>query len=293
MKIFRRSILFSFTVVFFDAYRLDAQSIFKQEWDSKIDQIASEVSAKNYKGAAGLLNPIVLELMKARNGRPMPGPKEVGELLRTDAAIVESMRGLKIELRRSDLAPALLSAYRLGMSLSYMDSMLAPELRLRQERLAMPQGQKGRALVVVSNPTMLAAFRGNEFGEAERLAQTILSTEVKEEAGVPGVARFRHNAYTVLGLVALNRKDVEAAKRHLVASVSGLKADETVAGGQPNLALAEGLLKAGEKSAVQEYVRMCTEFAGWEQSKAKLRRYLSEVEAGTRTTFAPEHLLMF
>lgn len=179
------------------------------------------------------------------------------------------------------------------MALNYADMQFSGQMRQRQEAIATPEVATGRASIVSASTLMLAAYRANQFGESERLARKILEAPKVEQADTPGTAHFTHGAYTILGLVVLNRNDIVGAKKFLDLSIAGLQPDRTISGGQPGFALAEGLLKSGEKDAVAAFISACLKVNGCNQSKDKLRMYSDEILSGKRSTFAPDDFLMF
>lgn len=276
-----------------NSFLLTAQSTAESQWIPQLDRVGTDFAAQNYKSASRLLIPIVSDLMRKNQGRPLPSRSEMGDIAKDELGVSNALRKLRMELNQGDFASALKTAFGLGMSLNYLDSSQSPQTRLRQERLATTETTTGRASIVTASQQMLTAYRAGEFTEAARLARHILNTQATLEPYAPGVARFIHNANTILGLLALNNNDPAQARQFLTDSISTLKPDATISSGQPSLALAEALLKRNEKPAVLAYLAACARLNAWTQSKAKLANYNQEILAGTRTTFAPDDFLLF
>lgn len=231
-------------------------------------------------------------LMMQNKGKPLPSPIDGSVLKKDDTALNEAIQRLRGELIQKDSASALKSAYILGISLTQLDSQLDPQTRLRQERIASPEGRTGRASVTSASNLMLAAYRAGELTEAERLARQILLSR-QASTTPPETSTYAHNAFTILGLAAASRNNIAAAKENLILSIQGIDAELSTKIGQPNFALAEALLKAGEKAVVLEYLTKCQKFDGWDGAKPKIGRYLEEIQSGQRNSFAPDHFLLF
>jgi hypothetical protein len=285
----------TFLLVLFLSYSLclSAQPGSAINWTSQLDRVSSEMATRNYKSASRLLIPLMSELMRKNGGLPLPKLNEKDDIPKGDANLASAVNQLRTELSQGNAANALRITFGLGIALNQADAQLSGPARLSQERAATPELTTGRASIVSASKLMLAAYRANEFAESERFAQKILDTQASEDAATPGVAHFRHGAFTILGLIALNRKDTAGAKNFLNLSVSSLQPDRTVSGGQPSFALAQALLKLGDKDAVMAFLSACLRFDGWSQSKDKMKKYSDEILSGQRTSFAPDDFLIF
>lgn len=117
--------------------------------------------------------------------------------------------------------------------------------------------------------------------EAEEYARELLTTA---EASRPcwNFGNAIHDGHVVLGLVALRRGDVDAAKREL------LRAGDTPGSPQlntfgPNMLLAKELLQRGEVSTVVEYFSRCRKF--WERERGRLDRWTKDAREGRTPDF--------
>ena len=91
-----------------------------------------------------------------------------------------------------------------------------------------------------------------------------------------------HRANTILGLVAADRGDLDAAAQFLIAS--GKVATSPVLGSfGPNMSLAQALLKKGQPQPVLEYFQLCSAF--WKMGKDRLDQWTSDVKAGDMPNF--------
>jgi hypothetical protein len=86
-----------------------------------------------------------------------------------------------------------------------------------------------------------------------------------------------HDGNMVLGLVALGRQDVAAAKAALLAAGKTPGSPQLNSFG-PNMSLAKALLEAGERVVVLEYFALCRLF--WKGHRADLDDWSAEVKEG-------------
>jgi tetratricopeptide (TPR) repeat protein len=103
---------------------------------------------------------------------------------------------------------------------------------------------------------------------AEKLLQ-----EADSYRGDPHYGTTVHNAYQVLGRVALLDGEVDKAKEHLI-SAATLSPHALRGLSFPSMSLALELLKLGEKEAVLEYLRLCGKF--WNQKR--LQEWESQIQ---------------
>jgi tetratricopeptide (TPR) repeat protein len=92
-----------------------------------------------------------------------------------------------------------------------------------------------------------------------------------------------HKGNIVLGRIALQRHDIEGAKKYL------LLAGETPGSPQldsfgPNMTLAKGLLERGEQEVVISYLQSCEKF--WKMGGVKLQSWIATVKAGGTPDFS-------
>lgn len=135
-----------------------------------LDQVSATIAAKNYKSASKLLHPVISYLMMQNKGKPIPSPVDGIVREKDDAALNEAIQKLRGELIQKVSASALKSAYVLGISLTQLDTELDRQTRLRQERIASPEGLTGRAAMTSDSKLILAAYRAGELTESVRHA---------------------------------------------------------------------------------------------------------------------------
>ena len=151
-----------------------------------------------------------------------------------------------------------------GSQREYEDAMAALETSKGTDH---KPGAIGKAAV--------ESARIGKIDEAEQFA-------LKLEALSPTDGDQLEDLHTALGLVALKRGDVEAAKARLLASG---RAPETPVRSSfgPTMVLAKGLLRAGEKETVLEYFDLCRSF--WGSHKDKLDGWTRDVNRGIPPDF--------
>ena len=117
-----------------------------------------------------------------------------------------------------------------------------------------------------------AALKAGRIGDAERYA-----TEVLGDTGPHVDGDAVHDGHSVLGLLALERADVDEAKRQLIQAGSTMGSPVLSSFG-PDLALARRLLEAGERDAVLEYLSLCEKF--WTSGRPRIQRWIETISAG-------------
>jgi hypothetical protein len=116
------------------------------------------------------------------------------------------------------------------------------------------------------------ALKAGQFEEAEQYAREALGSngQVLDGAAV-------HDGHSVLGLLALERGDMDEAKRELIAA--GHTTGGAVLGSfGPDLSLARRLLAAGERETVLEYLSLCEKF--WTSGRTQIRSWSETIRAG-------------
>ena len=149
-------------------------------------------------------------------------------------------------------------------------------------------GSQYQVLLGLRSATERAIDRGL-LDEAERLAQQYLDlahafpTDWYHGNGV-------HHAHRLLGQIALERGDTEAAARELLASGTGPSSPQLASFG-PNMSLAKALLERGERDVVLDYLKACRTM--WTMSGAgpsrehPLDRWERAITAGLEPDFGP------
>jgi len=91
-----------------------------------------------------------------------------------------------------------------------------------------------------------------------------------------------HVGNMVLGLVALKEGKIEEAKKSLLAAGKTPGSPQLNSFG-PNMLLAKGLLEAGEKDTVVEYLDLCAKF--WRPKSSRVDEWKSDITAGQMPDF--------
>ena len=122
------------------------------------------------------------------------------------------------------------------------------------------------------------AFVSGAIEAARKHANELLAT------AVPGRwdhGNAVHHGNTVLGRIALRDGDLEAARRHLLASAA--EGSPQLDSFGPDMDLAKELLEKGERQAVLAYFDSCEKF--WELGKERLADWRALVNAGRMPDF--------
>jgi TonB family protein len=125
-----------------------------------------------------------------------------------------------------------------------------------------------------------AAMAAGAMDTAERYAHEMLDSTAGH-GPIDGSAI--HDGHVVLGLAALSRGDLEAAKQHLL-DAGHTSGSPVLNSFGPNLSLAQKLLDAGARDTVLEYLRLCEKF--WTMGQSRLQDWIAAIEAGRTPTLA-------
>jgi hypothetical protein len=121
----------------------------------------------------------------------------------------------------------------------------------------------------------LAALDAGQFEDAEKYAKLLIGTAANYQNDW-NFGNALHNGNNILGRIALEKGNAKDAANFLRAAGKTTGSPQLDSFG-PSFTLAEELLKAGERSAVIEYLRDCSRF--WMNKKLVLR-WAEEVERG-------------
>jgi hypothetical protein len=126
------------------------------------------------------------------------------------------------------------------------------------------------------------AFWTGDTNKAEQYAKEAMSLE---SPGDPvGDGEATHDGNMVLGLIALQRGDVDQAKRYLIES-SRTSGSGYMSMTGPNLSLANELLKRNERQSVIGYLRECRRF--WVEGRKTLDAWIEKIREGKDPLFDP------
>jgi hypothetical protein len=130
-----------------------------------------------------------------------------------------------------------------------------------------------------------AALEAGQLDKAQVRAIDLLS-----QVGKPGYFNDKngpvaiHYGNLVLGRLALRSGDREKAKRHLLESAK-LSGSSYLCITGPNMTLAKELLELGERGAVVEFLRLCTNF--WHTDDHRAEQWIYAIEHGQNPDFGP------
>lgn len=125
------------------------------------------------------------------------------------------------------------------------------------------------------------SFKAGLLDKASDYANQLLK-QAPEFVGNWNYGNAIHSANTTLGLVALQQKKVQEAKKHLIDSAVHKGSPQLNSFG-PSMELAKALLAAGEKDAVVAYLKLCKRF--WKMGQKSLDAWISEIQTTGTTTF--------
>ena len=131
--------------------------------------------------------------------------------------------------------------------------------------------KKRKALLKV----MRWSFHAGHTEETERYAQELLLLEHRNPMRDDGSNRV-HVAHTLLGLIALGRNNLPAAKESLLSSAREAPETATLCISGPNMRLSQEFLMKGEKQIVMQFLKLCERF--WKEDTLKI--WQKEIERG-------------
>lgn len=124
--------------------------------------------------------------------------------------------------------------------------------------------QRPRFLVALAE----AEFQAGDDKSAERDANALL--ELKDPAAI-------FNGHTILGRIAADRGDLEAAKKHLLDSAR-MEGSPVLASFGPKMTLAQDLLDRGERDVVVEFLELCRAF--WKYDRGFIDHFQPIIKNG-------------
>ena len=210
-----------------------------------------------------------LELIKLRN--------QVRELRESLAASHGSDRrgSFQEALRLLMPAPRAGAPERLRPEWKGMEALATNNYAQAMKALAGATNEYLRFLALDQAAKMSLAVGRSE--EARRFATDMMALDEKYSRGSPEQAKgdVVHDGNLVLGRIAVDEGQLDAAKRHLLAA--GKSTGSPVLGGfGPNMGLAKDLLEKGEQETVLQYLELCGKF--W--SSGKLDEWIKDIHAG-------------
>ena len=129
----------------------------------------------------------------------------------------------------------------------------------------------------------LALWAGDA-SKAEQYAKEAVSLELPGD--LVGDGEGTHDGNMVLGLIAIQRGDIEQAKRHLIES-SRTSGSGYMSMTGPNLSLANELLKRNERQVVIDYFHECRRF--WISGRKTVDAWIETIREGADPQFDPLH----
>ncbi|MGD0511250.1 MAG: hypothetical protein ABSA33_05415 [Candidatus Micrarchaeaceae archaeon] len=201
-----------------------------------------------------------------------------------DAAYLEVVRiavtKFKERLATGNVAGAIEALTPTGI----LAEKVGPLSELRDLEMKLSRVGGARRLEFLPQVAKLAFWAG-DINKAEEYAAEAVRLEPPGDPFSDGEAT--HDGNMVLGLVALQRGDIERAKVHLLES-----ARANVTGAMrmtgPNLSLASELLQRNERDVVIRYLQECSRF--WVVGRKALDAWIVKIRNGESIVFDPLHL---
>lgn len=132
-----------------------------------------------------------------------------------------------------------------------------------------------------------AALAAGDTEKAEKFALQLqvkakeLKEKFKHDISTPDHAT--HISNIVLGLVALEKRNLTGAKEHLLAAGRLAFGSPTLRSFGPNMLLAKKMIEKGEREAVMQYFDLCSNF--WKMENGTLEKWKSIVNQGGMPDF--------
>lgn len=140
------------------------------------------------------------------------------------------------------------------------------------------------------NDSIVRAYRMKDYSTAEQLCDEYLklAPQYKDNWNYGNAI---HVANIILGLIAVERNELENAKEFLISAAMTPGSPQLKTFG-PNMSLANELLKRGEKEIVLSYLKMCKSFWRWLFRLNKVRKWQKQIKIGKIPNFKG-HLLYY
>lgn len=268
-----------------------AQAIDDAKITSDLDKVSIEIGKCNYKAAAQALFPVIRLMPGLNNGAPLKSFADKPTLAKDEQGVKQLVTQLRESIVRREFGKAYSLSFSLGMSLAALDSHKTPDERFSQANVAASEAHTGRATLLSPRQLMFPAYEAKQNEIALRNAKFIVESangpKPPTEAGT-----YRHDAHTVIGLIAFDQGNLELAKTELLAATVNMK-DMSVRAGEPRFTLAERILQSGDPVSVVAYLDACLKVDAWPSAKAKLRRFLTAAREGNLKTFGPSAALLY
>jgi hypothetical protein len=157
-----------------------------------------------------------------------------------------------------------------------MDDSVAPEVSAGKELEQLEKAFERSDMIrqgYLRADMAKSAFQAGEYAKAKQYAEKMLSGPGTDWNSGNNV----HHGNMVLGLVALQEGDSEAAKTYLIAS-GKTKGSPQLNSFGPNMTLAKAMLEKGETETVLEYFELCAVF--WEMHRDRLDQWAAIAKDG-------------
>jgi len=157
--------------------------------------------------------------------------------------------------------------------MSGKDSSESGANALAELERAMQLDQDSQDKIILMPEAAEAALAAGNLEKATKYANEVLAM-VKAEPEWDRANEI-HSAHGVLGRIAVEKGDIEAAKEHLIQSAQVTGSPQLNTFG-PDMTLAQQLLEKGERATVIEYLKLCGAF--WEEDVTE--KWVREIEGG-------------
>jgi hypothetical protein len=149
-------------------------------------------------------------------------------------------------------------------------------LKARAKLEALGPSGDAKSRIAASAEVMRASYWAGHHDETIAHARMLIAF------GRAAVPDDLHAARILLGMIALERGDIETAKAELLASAD-VDASATLASFGPNMWLMNELLKAGETQVALDYLEACKAF--WKSGADELIGWQAQIRAGRAPDF--------
>jgi hypothetical protein len=184
----------------------------------------------------------------------------------TDSDTQETLVGQLADMRATLRGQLTVAVRREWMKMGSLGSQMA------QAKLRLANAEPEHRLYLLQSLPRIA-IEGGDLARAEAYARELLAIPDLSEKSGDAV----HCANYALGILALKRGDVAAAKQYML-SAAKTKGSARLSGVGPETGLAKELLARGEREAVLEYIEQCRSF--WTREEGSIDRWQNTIRGG-------------
>jgi hypothetical protein len=247
----------------------------------ELDLVVLAIQAGDFNGAYQICGAVTSYAQDQLTHLP-PGSRSTSRVsLSASSDLLVMVDQTRAALAADDFAGLLASSMALSSALhkEYVRRLHTPEqalAQLEQQAVGLTEQQRFWKLPTLAK----AALAAGETGKAASYANEGLTEAAAHPIWAGGDAI--HQGNIVLGRVALQQGNLEAAKERLLAA--GITKGSPVLGSfGPNMALAKDLLTRGERTVVLQYLGECKQF--WKRDNGRIDQWSAEIQGGVIPDF--------